>query len=67
MNRMKNKMTKKQIAQRSEDFTHYKWEHGGSRIFINGESGDRQLLVDTYYKREFAEYIERCVRDYFEI
>jgi len=64
---MKDKMTKEQITQRPKDFTHNKYEHGGSRIFIDGESGDRQLIVDTYYDREFAEYIEKCTREYFEI
>ena len=64
---MKGKMTKEQITERPKDFTHNKYEHGGSRIFIDGESGDRQLIVDTYYDREFAEYIEKCTRDYFGI
>ena len=62
---MSNKMTKEQIAKRVKDFTHNKYDHGGSRIFIDGESGDRQLIVDTYYNRIFAEYIEKCTREYF--
>ena len=66
-NGMKDKMTKEQIAERPKDFTHNKYKHGGSRIFVDGESGDRQLIVDTYYDREFAEYIEKCTRDYFGI
>ena len=64
---MAARITKEQISQRAKDFTHNKYEHGGSRIFIDGESGDRELLVDTYYDREFAEYIEKCVRDYFNL
>ena len=64
---MATRITKEQITQRAKDFTHNKYEHGGSRIFIDGESGDRELLVDTYYDREFAEYIEKCVRDYFNL
>ena len=64
---MKDKMSKKQIEERSNDFVHNIYPHGGSRIFINGDSGDRQLIVDTYYDKEFAEYIEECVRKYFNI
>jgi hypothetical protein len=64
---MKEKMTKDQIAQRPKDFTHNKYNHGGSRIFVDGESGDRQLLVDTYYDHEFAEYLEGCIRHYFSL
>jgi len=64
---MKDKMKKEQITQRPKDFTHNKYEHGGSRIYINGESGDRQLIVDTYFDKEFAEHIEKCTREYFGI
>lgn len=62
---MKDKLTKQQISQRGDDFVHNIYKHGGSRIYIDGESGDRQLLVDTYYDEEFAEYIETCVKEYF--
>lgn len=62
---MTGKLTKEQIAKRLTDLIHNKYEHGGSRVFINGESGDRQLLVDTYYDCEFADYIEKCTREYF--
>ena len=64
---MKDRLTKEEISQRPQDLVHNKYDHGGSRIFIDGESGDRQLLVDTYYDKDFAEYIEQCVRKYFGI
>lgn len=64
---MMTRITKEQISKRRKDFTHNIYKHGGSRIFIDGEAGNRQLLVDTYYDREFAEYIEKCVRDYFNL
>jgi hypothetical protein len=38
------------------------YTHGGSRIY----SGERDLLVDTYADREFAEYIKECVDKYFK-
>ncbi|MFP4369251.1 MAG: hypothetical protein ACLFR2_06715 [Candidatus Kapaibacterium sp.] len=62
---MARRMTRVQIAQRPKDLTQYKYEHGGSRIFVDGEVGDRQLLVDTYYDTDFAEHIEKCTREYF--
>lgn len=64
---MKDKLTKQEIAQRPQDFIHNKYDQGGSRMFVNGESGDRQLLVDTYYDSDFAEYLEECIRTYFEL
>ena len=64
---MATRITKEQISKRHKDFTHIIYKHGGSRIFIDGEAGNRQLLVDTYYDREFAEYIDKSVRDYFDI
>lgn len=63
----KVKITKKQIQGRKKDFTHNIYPYGGSRIFIDGESGDRCLLVDTYYDVEFAQYLEECVKKYFDI
>lgn len=62
---MNKKLSKSEILERKKDFTHNIYDHGGSRIFIDGESGDRQLLVDTYYTKEFAEYIGKCTREYF--
>lgn len=63
----KDKPTKQQIKDRAKDLVHNIYEHGGSRIFVDGESGERCLLVDTYYTKEFAEYIEKCIRQFFEI
>ena len=63
----KENMTKEEIEKRGKDFTHNIYEHGGSRIYIDGESGDRQLLIDSYYSKEFAEYIEQCVKEFFNI
>lgn len=34
-------------------------------MYIDGESGDRQLIVDTYLDKEFSDYLEKCVRKYF--
>lgn len=62
---MKERITKEQVAQRSKDFTHRKFWHGGSRMFIDGDHENRKLLIDTYFDHEFAEYIEKCVREYF--
>ncbi|MCO5250754.1 MAG: hypothetical protein M9949_04945 [Candidatus Kapabacteria bacterium] len=62
---MKTKLTRQQIAERQNDFKHNIYEHGGSRMFIDGDSGDRELLVDTYYDEDFALYVEKCVREYF--
>ena len=61
------KITKEEIGRRKEDYKATQYEHGGSRIFIDGEAGDRQLLVDTYYNAEFAQYIDLCVQRYFGI
>lgn len=58
-------MTAEEILARRNDYTFDQYDHGGSRIYIDGESGERQLLVDTYYDKEFAEYIDRCVQAYF--
>lgn len=62
-----SKPTKQEIKDRLDDFRHNIYDHGGSRIFIDGESGDRKLLVDTYYTKDFAEYIEQCVKEYFNV
>lgn len=64
---MATRITKEQITKRRKDLTHNIYKHGGSRIFLDGEAGNRQLLVDTYYDQEFAEYLDKCVRDYFDI
>lgn len=62
----RNKLTRQQIKDRKKDYRFEKYHHGGSRIYINGEAGDRELLVDTYYSEAFSEYIDKCVREYFE-
>jgi hypothetical protein len=41
------------------------YEHGGARIYIDGESGERLLLADTYHTPEFALYIYDCIVKYF--
>jgi len=59
-------MTREEIAQRLPNgwkFTQY--HHGGSRVCIDGESGERQLLVDTYLDEDFAGYMNECARAYF--
>jgi hypothetical protein len=41
----------------------YHYPGGACRIFVfTGEVS--QMLIDTHYDREFAEYIEGCVRRY---
>ena len=48
------------------DWKYQQYKHGGSRMFFDGESGERQLIVDTYYTEEFAAYINKAARGYFE-
>lgn len=60
-------MKKSEVTERRHDYKFEQYNHGGSRIFIDGESGDRELLVDTYYDKDFAEYTNECTRQYFEI
>jgi hypothetical protein len=38
-----------------ERITYCRYEHGGGRAFVDGESGDRHLVLDTYSEadREF--------------
>ncbi len=55
------------IKGRRKDYTYNQYPHGGSRIYIDGGAGDRQLLVDTHYDEAFAKYIDGCVRDYFDL
>jgi hypothetical protein len=38
------------------------YEHGGSRIYLNDESGESKLLVDTYATTEFSEWIYNAVK-----
>lgn len=53
------------IKNRKADYKFNLYKHGGSRIFIDGDSGDRQLMVDTYLDADFANYINDCTRSYF--
>lgn len=64
---MKERKTKEQIKAAESRYTNDIYPHGGSRCFIDGEAGERCLLVDTYYDKEFAEYINKCVKKYFNI
>jgi len=59
-------MTKEEISRRFPvDYRFTVYHHGGSRMCIDGESGDRQLLVDTYLDEDFANYINKCATGYF--
>ena len=58
-------MNKEQITEKMKDCKTDFYDNGGSRTFIDGEAGHRQLIVDTYLDKEFAKYIEKCVREYF--
>lgn len=58
-------MNKEQLKNRKNDYIFNQYDRGGSRIYINGEAGDRQLLVDTFYDKDFAEYINKCTKEYF--
>jgi hypothetical protein len=53
------------IKSRKEDYKFNLYKHGGSRSYIDGDSGDRQLMVDTYLDADFAKYIDNCTRSYF--
>ena len=64
---IREKLSDEKIGDRIEkDLRHNIYPHGGSRIFIDGEAGDRVLLIDTYHTKEFAEYIKECTIKYFE-
>jgi len=63
----KNKISKEEIKKRSSDYRYNQYTHGGSRIYIDGESGDRQLIVDTYYDEDFAKFINEKVQEYFNL
>lgn len=50
------------------------YEHGGSRMYFEGEqpdhpleSPDRDLIVDTFQDKKFSDYIEKCVKEYYDI
>lgn len=58
-------MNKSEIEKRGKDYISNHYSHGGSRIALDGESRDRQLIVDTYLDHDFAVYIDNCVRKYF--
>lgn len=62
-----SELTKAEIERRKEDYVYTQYQHGGSRIYLDGESGKRQLLVDTYYDEDFARFINEKVREYFDI
>ena len=63
---MKDKITREEVAQRMQKgWTFNQYPHGGSRSFIEGESGDRHLIIDTYYNSAFAEYMDDCAKNYF--
>jgi len=63
---MKDKITREEVAQRMlNDWKFNQYDHGGSRSYIDGESGDRQLIIDTYYNSTFAEYMDDCAKNYF--
>jgi hypothetical protein len=64
---MEKKLTIEEIRSRPNGYKYNQYDHGGSRIYADGDSGDRQLLVDTYYDEAFAKYIDECVRKYFQI
>ena len=65
--KMGTKLRKEEITKRPKDYTFNQYDHGGSRIYIHGESGDRELIVDTYYDKDFAEYINKCTKEYFKL
>lgn len=52
------------------NFNNYK--HGGSRVFLEDKSGNRQLICDTYgdigdYEdMELKKLIHKTIRDYFK-
>jgi len=63
---MKDKITREEVAKRMlNDWKFNRYNHGGSRSYIDGQSGDRQLMVDTYYDSTFAEYMDDCAKSYF--
>jgi len=44
------------------------YEHGGSRIYFESDKDSgRDLLVDTYQDKRFAEYILECVKQYDKV
>ena len=51
----------------SKNLKFNQYEHGGSRIYYEDkkELNHKELLVDTFYTKHFAEYILNCVKDYF--
>lgn len=48
------------------------YEHGGSRVFLQDNHENRQLLCDTYgdkdndYDMELKELIHKTIRDFFK-
>jgi len=52
-----------------KDWTFNQYDHGGSRIYFSGESNQnqRELIVDTFMDKDFAEYINERAREYFEV
>lgn len=51
------------------------YDHGGSRMYLEDvekpthplKSADRDLVVDCFQDKEFSDYIEKCVREYFDL
>lgn len=50
------------------------YDHGGSRMYFEGrqpehplKSPDRDLIVDTFQDKKFSDYIEKCVKEYYDI
>ena len=46
---------------------HNIYDHGGSRLYVEDEKGNRNLIVDTYHTKEYAlairEFTEKWLKE----